>query len=369
MSGQFYIGLMSGTSIDGIDAALVNIDDHHTQLIHAISTPIASSLQQQLLAFCHDSTAEIDQLGACDRALAEHFAAAVDELCQQAQIAHDRIRAIGSHGQTIRHRPDSQHGGPFTWQMGDPNVIAYLTGIDTVADFRRMDLAAGGQAAPLAPLFHQAFFSNPNTNRTIINIGGISNATWLAEQGELTGFDLGPGNALMDAWTTQHTGAAFDNNGQWAASGKAHQGLLEELLKHPFFAKPPPKSTGREDFNQTWLQRHLSEFDLEPVDVQATLLELTARSICQGLKPDYLGQEVYVCGGGAYNGTLMHRLQSLLENVPVGDTRKLGIAPDWVEACGFALLAHRRLECIASNCPSVTGSRKASVLGGLYIAQ
>ena len=367
---HYYVGLMSGTSIDSIDAALIKLDNCETSLCHAITFPIPPELRTQLLSLCHDVEASIDQIGASDRRIAELFAGATLALCNQAGVARTSIRAIGSHGQTIRHRPSQEFGGPFTWQIGDANIIAAKTGIDTVADFRRMDMAVGGQAAPLAPLFHQALFGSDTIIRTIINIGGISNATYLNPATGITGFDLGPGNSLMDTWILRHLSKPFDGNGDWAATGQVHPQLLNELLTHPFFAKLPPKSTGREDFHIDWLDQNIAALASPPssADVQATLLELTAQSIVNGIGDDYKGNEIYICGGGAFNKALMARLQQLFAPTPVADTCILGIAPEWVEAAGFALLAHRRLEKIPSNCPSITGSSRATILGGLYCA-
>ncbi|WP_317933391.1 anhydro-N-acetylmuramic acid kinase [Halioxenophilus sp. WMMB6] len=369
MTRELYVGLMSGTSIDSIDAALVEISEHQTQLLSALSYPLQQPLKQQLLTLCHDQQVDIDLFGACDRQLAQHFASASNSLLTQAGVDAAEVKAIGSHGQTIRHRPSGSHGGPFTLQIGDPNIIALCTGIDTVADFRRMDMAGGGQAAPLAPIFHQAFFQSREQNRTLINIGGMSNVTWLPRTGDIRGFDLGPGNALMDAWIDQHRQQPFDRDGQWAASGTVISELLDRLLSHPFFSLPAPKSTGREDFHLGWLNELLAALPTtpRPADVQATLLELTAQSIVAGIKGEFLGEAVFICGGGAHNRTLLERLSQLLAPVPVTTTNDLGIAPDWVEACGFAWLAHRRLAGLAGNHPAVTGADQFLVLGGVYL--
>jgi len=368
MTPLHYVGLISGTSVDSIDAALVRIEDHRIELIHALSYAIEPELQQLILELCHADQVRLDLIGTCDRMLGEHFGAAAQEVIASGGVAPDAIRAIGSHGQTIRHRPDVEGGGPFTMQIGDPNIIAFTTGVDTVADFRRMDMAASGQAAPLAPIFHRALFGASDHDRTLCNIGGISNVTWLPSSGEILGFDLGAGNALLDGWIGRHKNLRFDRDGLWAASGQVQQDLLAAMLQHPYLALPPPKSTGREDFNLSWLDSVLGKLGhgVAAEDVQATLLEFTAQTIASGIRTDYLGRELFVCGGGAHNKQLMQRLAELLSPVPVSSTLDLGIAPDWVEACGFAWLAHQRLEFQPGNHPAVTGARALRVLGGLY---
>jgi anhydro-N-acetylmuramic acid kinase len=368
---EFYIGLMSGTSIDSIDAALIAIEpDGTTRFVQAHSHPIDTTLKQDIYHLCHTDNANLDRVGACDRQLGELFAAATLVLLKQAGLQTCAVRAIGSHGQTIRHRPNQAHGGPFTWQIGDPNVIAVGTGIDTVADFRRMDMAAGGQAAPLAPIFHQALFGSGEVNRTLCNIGGISNVTWLPADGDICGFDLGPGNALMDAWVLRHRDLPFDADGQWASSGQINEDLLRLCMAHPFLAQTGPKSTGREEFNMAWLEPLIAQSASQdsPVNIQATLLEFTAQSICQGLGQQFLGQEFFVCGGGAHNKALMQRLGELVAPATIATTQSLGIAPDWVEACGFAWLAHQRLQRQPGNHPQVTGAQSLQILGGVYAA-
>lgn len=372
MDSELYIGLMSGTSVDSIDAALVsfssNGDDTNFSLVGTHSHSLPPELQKQLLNLCHLDQVALDDIGVADHQLGQEFANAVGELLAKYKVAHSGVTAIGSHGQTIRHRPSWPNQRRFTWQIGDPNIIAFESGIDTVADFRRMDFAAGGEAAPLAPMFHRAFFANAEKSRSVINIGGISNVTWLPISGPLIGFDLGPGNALMDGWIKRHQSRPYDSGGQWAQSGICNSALLEELLRHPYFKAPPPKSTGREDFHLNWLDQTLKQTSerLAAEDVQATLLELTAISIKQGLGTDYLGDEVFICGGGANNTALMKRLEQVLHPVPVAATSALGIDPDWVEACGFAWLAHQRLLRRPGNCVTVTGAQEPVILGGLY---
>jgi anhydro-N-acetylmuramic acid kinase len=310
-------------------------------------------------------------MGQADRELGLAFGAAVNSLLQNAGIPHSAVRAIGSHGQTIRHRPPAPHQNhPFTLQVGDPSSIAQLTGIATVADFRRRDIAAGGQGAPLVPAFHRAVF-NSNRCRAIVNIGGIANITLLPTAGSVLGFDTGPGNTLMDSWITRHRGESYDRDGAWAAAGKVVPSLLTSLLNDPYFAAPAPKSTGREHFNLAWLDRHLAE-STSPVsasDVQATLAELTAQSIARAivaLSP--APREVFVCGGGAYNSHLMVRLEALLHPRQLGNTAQLGIAPEWVEATAFAWLAQQTLAGKPGNEPAVTGAQSYCVLGAIYPA-
>ena len=368
---NLYVGLMSGTSIDGIDAAILAIEpDNQAHLVHATSYPISNSLKQDIYHLCHTNEANLDLIGACDRQLGELFAQATKAVLTEAKMPANTIRAIGSHGQTIRHRPGKADQGPFTWQIGDPNIIAHRTGIDTVADFRRMDMAAGGQAAPLAPIFHRALFGTSDKNRTLCNIGGISNITWLPTDENLCGFDLGPGNALMDAWIQRHRNLPYDAEGQWASSGQINTQLLSRCLAHPFLAQTGPKSTGREEFNLTWLDGLIDALAIadSPQNIQATLLEFTAQSIAQGVSQEYLGEEFLVCGGGARNKVLMHRLTELMAPAAVADTNLLGIGPDWVEACGFAWLAHQRLCRQPGNHRQVTGASNLKILGGVYAA-
>ena len=363
-SPQYYIGLMSGTSMDGIDAALVAIDKYQCQLIDALDYQLPSPLRKQVASLCQPSDNEIDQLGQVDRQLGEHFAAAAKQIIER--HPHKHITAIGSHGQTIRHRPEFE--APFTLQIGDANVIAERTGLSTVADFRRRDMAVGGQGAPLAPAFHQCAFGSEKHNRVIVNIGGMANITPLIKGIAQHGFDSGPGNVLMDSWIQQHQGQEYDCNGEWAASGSIDQQLLDNLLSHPFLAAPAPKSTGREDFNDQWLQTRLSGKE-SAADVQATLLEFTARSIYQAIDDlDETTDEVYICGGGAYNQALMTRLQALLKGRSVNSTEILGIAPEWVEAAAFAWLAHQTLNQLNGNIPAATGASRACILGAIYPA-
>jgi len=364
-----YIGLMSGTSIDGIDAALVSIPlNGRLTLLASHQHPFPAALRNSIQALMLPGPDEIEREGELDVQLGRLFADAAKTLLAKSGVSASSIRAIGSHGQTIRHRPHAAY--PFTRQIGNPSVVAEDTGITTVADFRARDLAAGGQGAPLVPAFHQWFFRKPGTNRAIVNIGGIANITWLpaTDGGLVLGFDTGPGNTLLDQWIARHRNEPYDRDGAWAASGRVQNDLLARLMADDYFAKAPPKSTGREHFNLAWLEQQFAG-KLAPEDIQATLAELTAASIAQGLKslPEKI-DEIYICGGGHHNRHLLARLQAQLPGMPVASTETLGLDPDWVEAAAFAWLAHQTLAGHAGNLPSVTGARHPVLLGGIYLA-
>lgn len=364
----YYIGLMSGTSADAIDAVLVAFDGHPHLIAH-YSEPLSDNLREQIHALALPSDNEIDRVGALDISLAQHFARISLTLLRHAKVHPEQVMAIGSHGQTIRHRSPGSPQGCFTLQIGDPNTIAELTGITTVADFRRRDMAAGGQGAPLVPAFHRAIFHSTEEHRVIVNIGGMANITWLPKQGATLGFDTGPGNVLMDGWILAHQGKSYDESGTWAASGTINQELLDKLLQHPFFAQAAPKSTGREAFNRQWLEDALQGIALDAADVQATLLELTAITISDAIHS--LGSDpkaVFVCGGGAYNTQLMRRLQALLAGDKVESTASLGIHPQWIEAMAFAWLARQTMNRQSGNLKEVTGAQREVILGGVYYA-
>lgn len=370
-SGELYVGLMSGTSLDGIDAALVDLAAA-PRLLAAATYPLPPGLHAELVALCQPGPDEIERLGRADRALGLELAHAVRQLLAGAGVSPGAVRAIGSHGQTIRHRPAGIGipGHPFTLQIGDPTSIAHHTGITTVADFRRRDVAAGGQGAPLVPAFHRAVFSGAR-GRAIVNIGGIANVTGLPGQGPVLGFDTGPGNTLLDTWIQRQRGEPYDRDGLWAAAGTPLPELLAALLADPYFALPPPKSTGREYFNLPWLEPHLQRLaaTADPADVQATLTELTARSIADAIAAlPFAAGEVFICGGGAYNRQLMQRLAALLQPRTVSTTAELGIAPEWVEAAAFAWLAQQTLKGAPGNEPTVTGAEKYCTLGAIYPA-
>lgn len=355
--------------MDGIDGAVVEFTQNNATVIATHCQPIPRQLQQTIKPLFLPGDDHIDALGIADQQMGEYFAQATTTLLERAGLNAAEITAVGSHGQTVRHRPpgnDTPH--PFTLQIGDPNIIAARTGITTVADFRRRDMALGGQAAPLVPAFHRAVFHSNTRNRAIVNIGGISNITLLPTEGEVLGFDTGPGNRLLDDWIKQHKNKNFDDCGLWAGQHSSDSQLLTQLKAHPFLQRPAPKSTGREAFNRQWLDQELKEFShLSPGCVQATLLAFTAETIADALKalPVEL-DEVFVCGGGALNTTLMTSLSSLLAPAKVESSAVLGIAPEWVEAAAFAWLARQTLAGLAGNLPAVTGAKSLTVLGGIY---
>jgi anhydro-N-acetylmuramic acid kinase len=376
---------MSGTSMDGIDAALLDIEaGPGAQAGHAGSAAVRMQLraaaahhwpdrvQARLRRAAEDSERiGLTEFGQLDTMVALEFAQAVQKLLATARVPADAVRAIGSHGQTILHRPQAQL--PFTLQIGDPNVIAERSGIDVVADFRRRDVAAGGEGAPLMPAFHAAAFGFAGQTRAVVNIGGIANVTLLPATGagpapDVIGFDTGPGNCLLDAWARVHLGRPFDAGGAWAAEGEVDALLLERLLAEPYFARPAPKSTGRETFSDAWLQLAMGNRALRPVDVQATLAQLTAVTVADALRRPAVPalQNLYVCGGGAFNIDLLRRLREALPATQVATTAECGIAPEHVEAAGFAWLAYQYLSGLPGNLPSVTGARHPVPLGALY---
>ena len=362
---------MSGSSLDGIDAALVSFESATPQLEAQLVYPLDPHLIAELDALTRPGAEELTRLCRADVILGEAFAAAVIQLLAKTGISPTSVRAIGSHGQTLRHYPDSET--PTSLQIGDPNIIAERTGITTVADFRRRDMAAGGQGAPLVPAFHQAVLHDPEHNRVILNIGGIANLTLLPAKPEagVVGFDTGPGNALLDAWIRRQRNEAYDHHGEWAASGKVHPELLTALLGEGYFFQPPPKSTGRDRFNLDWVTDCWPTVAaLSPADVQATLLELTAVTIADAIgHASPHPEQVLICGGGVHNIALLQRLNTLLPAQQVMSTRDVGLEPDWVEAMAFAWLARQTLQHQAGNLPAVTGARHAVVLGGIYYGE
>ncbi len=366
---QLYLGLISGTSADGIDAALVRFEPN-CELVFGRTYPWDADLRARLIALGQGGEAtSLDDLGELDTILARSFADVATRAIEDAGIDPGEVRAIGSHGQTVRHRPESK--AAFTWQMGDGNVIAERTGITTVADFRRRDVAAGGHGAPLMPAFHAARLRSESEDRAVLNLGGIGNFTLLPKSGggEVRGFDTGPANALMDAWCERHTGKPYDANGAFAASGKLDADLLARLLDDSWFALPPPKSTGREQFHLAWLESRLGEAPLRPADVQATLLELTAITVADALQATQAETaRVLVCGGGVHNAALMARLAARMPGAIVESTSAHGLDPDYVEAMGFAWLAQETLAGRPGNLPGVTGARGLRVLGAIYPA-
>jgi anhydro-N-acetylmuramic acid kinase len=363
-----YLGLMSGTSVDAIDAVLLEISGAKVRLVHGHSQPMEADLRHRVLAAARGETVDLDELCDLDRRLGEAFGATAVAALDAAAPACADLRAIGSHGQTIHHRSRRHTGTGYTLQLGDANIIAERTGAVTVADFRRADIAAGGEGAPLVPPFHAAVFGCPGEQRAILNIGGIANLTLLDGHQVVAGFDCGPGNTLLDAWIASQRGAPFDRHGAWAAEHAVDEALLAALLADPFFRLRGARSTGPEHFSLPWLHRHL-DADLAPGVVQATLAELTARSIATGLEETATPPAaVFVCGGGALNTDLMRRLHRLLEprGVRVGTTHDLGMDPQWVEGAAFAWLAARRLQDLPGNAPAVTGAAGERVLGAIY---
>lgn len=365
---EIFIGLMSGTSLDAVDAVAVRFEPEIEMIGHH-SHPLPEALRRHILQLTQPGNDSVDALGSLDIALGSLFGDATNALLHNTGLCAEDIRAIGSHGQTIRHRPELG----FTLQIGDPTRIVEATGITTVADFRRRDLAAGGQGAPLVPAFHQALFHLDTEDRVIINVGGMANLTSLpgSPDREVIGFDTGPGNVLLNHWIQQQRGEPFDRDGQWAASGQIVPALLQQLLADPFFAQAPPKSTGRELFNNHWLQSHLNTHSdtYAAADVQATLLELTARSISDALTTlELTAPGLYLCGGGAHNARLRERLHQLQPHSHVETTAALGLDPDWVEAVAFAWLASRTLQGQSGNLPAVTGASGPRILGAIYPA-
>jgi anhydro-N-acetylmuramic acid kinase len=363
---DYFIGLMSGTSMDGIDAVLVRFGDPGVEILAKHSEAYPETLRFALQkAAATPADEPIDQLGSLDRQVGECFRNAALALLDLGGVSAREVTAVGSHGQTVRHQPDGWR--PYSLQIGNPDIIATGTGVTTVADFRSADIAAGGQGAPLVPPFHDWLFRSREENRVILNIGGIANITVLpADERPVTGFDTGPGNTLMDRWIHRHLGDPFDEDGAWAASGQVVEALLDSLLSFGYFRLDPPKSTGVEDFNLDWL----ASYDVdayEPADVQATLAELTARSVALHLRrhADDANQ-VFVCGGGARNEHLMHRLAANLPDARIDTTFAVGLDPDWVEAVAFAWLARRTIRNEPGNLPSVTGASRKVVLGTIH---
>lgn len=367
-NSDYYIGLMSGTSVDGVDCALVQFIGDQPKLIATHSEPIESGLREDILRLCGGKNIDLELYGNTDVAIGQLFAKAALTLLENENIERKAIRAIGSHGQTVFHYP--QGATRFSLQIGDPNSIAHLTGITTIADFRRRDIAAGGEGAPLAPLLHRNCFQSASTDRVVLNVGGIANITVLNKDGTCLAFDTGPANVLMDYWIAKHQQKNYDKNGDWAASGNVVQPLLKLLLDESYFSKKPPKSTGRELFNGLWLEEKLQKLgqDLATNDVQATLLRFTIDSIVSEIRKTSQPTEVYVCGGGSHNNAFMDSLQARLRDCNVLSTAKLGIDPDWVEAIAFAWMAKQTSEGRAIDTTPFTGAAKATILGGIYSA-
>lgn len=371
---RYCIGLMSGTSLDGVDGVLVDFAEGTQVLWHA-SRGFDAALRAELLALnTPEGRDELHRAALAANALARSYAEVVRELLQATGLAPGQIAAIGAHGQTVRHRPQMFDGTGYTLQLNSPALLAELSGVAVVADLRSRDVAAGGQGAPLVPAFHQGVFGRPGETVLVLNIGGIANLSVLAGDGTVLGFDCGPGNALMDGWCQTHTGQPYDDGGQWAATGQVLPALLDRLLAEPFLQQPPPKSTGRDLFHADWLAGHLSASatsaaDARPADVQATLTEFTARA-CAGAVQRFGrgGGELLVCGGGAFNTQLMQRIAALLPGAAVDTTAARGLPPQQVEAAAFAWLARQALLGLPGNLPAVTGARGPRILGAIHPA-
>ncbi|MUK62822.1 anhydro-N-acetylmuramic acid kinase [Aliivibrio fischeri] len=363
-----YIGLMSGTSLDGVDAVIVETNGTKINLLGHADYPMDPQLKADLLAVCTGQQTNLKVIGEIDHRLGHLFADATLHLLNTLNIAPSDITAIGSHGQTVFHSPDAEY--PFTMQLGDSNIIAAKTGIDTIADFRRKDMALGGQGAPLVPAFHHTLFGKPDSTNIILNIGGISNISILQKDSPVIGYDTGPGNMLMDSWITEHKGESYDKGGAWARSGQIIDELLNQLKTHDYFARPYPKSTGRELFNLDWFAQYIENKPYQPQDVQATLLEFTVVTIVDQVIRFQVGNDtkLLVCGGGAHNQFLMERLQYHLPNWAVSTTNDYNVDSDNMEAMAFAWLAHQRIHGLPSNEPDVTGASRYASLGVIYPA-
>ncbi len=366
---ELYIGVMSGTSMDGVDTALVSIEDDSITLLAHDEFPMPDDLKARLLEVCIGQKTDLITIGELDHQLGHLFADAVLQLLDKSVTPASSVSAIGNHGQTVFHQPTGD--SPFTMQLGDANIIAAKTQIQTVADFRRKDMALGGQGAPLVPAFHHTIFHPQDSSVVVLNIGGISNISVLRPNHPTLGYDTGPGNMLMDAWVDKHIGEKFDRDAQFALKGQLNQALLEQLLSESYLSQLPPKSTGRELFNLPWLEQQLTEFKyLAAEDVQRTLCEYTALTIANEVGTYRLGNQpaLYVCGGGTRNPLLMKRLAELLPSWEVDSTTSKGVDADYMEAMAFAWLAQRHVHQLPSNLPEVTGASRAASLGVLYRA-
>lgn len=366
---SYYLGIMSGTSLDGVDLALMDFACSPPQLIAAGFTPMPQKIREKLTALLRSGTTTLQELGELDHQLGLLYADCVNHFLSQQQLTPQQITAIGCHGQTVWHAPNTEF--PFTMQIGDMNLLAVKTGITVIGDFRRKDMAYGGQGAPLVPAFHQGLFCTSERATVVLNIGGISNISLLIPNQPVMGYDTGVGNALMDSWIEKHLGKPYDQNGEWASSGRVNSDLLQDFLCEPYLSLPPPKSTGRELFNGEWLAQKLQKYnELSAQDVQATLLEFTVQTTVQPLlaieKQTDLPRLLLVCGGGARNPLLMNRFKALLPHWTVATTTDYGLDVDYVEASAFAWLAYQRINNQPSNLPSVTGAKSAVSLGVIF---
>lgn len=363
---ELYIGLMSGTSMDALDAVLVDFEPNRTRLLASSSTPLPKELRNQLLALTTPGENELERCAQADLAFGRFSATIVTQLLERTDTPAREVSAIGSHGQTIRHAPNASP--PYTIQIGDGDTLAQLSGITVINDFRRRDMVVGGQGAPLVPAFHSALYRDHKRDKVVLNLGGIANISILpaAPDAPVTGFDTGPGNTLMDSWCQERFGEPFDDDGQRASRGSILQPLLERLLQDPYFAQTPPKSTGREHFNLPWL-RPLLPTAYSDEEILATLCELTARSVAQAIDAHCpQAAEVIICGGGAYNHQLIKRLETHLPAAKILSSASTGIEPRWMEGMAFAWLARQTLSGLAGNLPAVTGAREAVILGAIH---
>lgn len=365
MKSGHYIGVMSGTSLDGIDVVLAVVDEHRVAQQASYSCPMPIQLKQDILAMCQGQQTTLAAIGQLDAQLGTLFGEAVLGLLKQTGIPAQHITAIGCHGQTVWHEPEVNTR--FSMQLGDNNRIAAVANITTVGDFRRRDMAYGGQGAPLVPALHQALLAHPTERRVVLNIGGIANLSLLLPGTPVRGFDTGPGNMLMDAWVWRHFSQPYDKDAVWAMQGRVYLPLLQQMLADPYFARPAPKSTGREYFNIAWLDQQLAGSPaISPLDVLATLAELTAITLCEQVQLAGGCERLLVCGGGARNPLLMARLSAMLPGTEVSLTDNFGISGDDMEALAFAWLAFRTLSGLSGNLPSVTGASRETLLGGIY---
>ena len=362
---KYYIGVMSGTSLDAIDVAITSLNGSF-KIIASNSFDIPLSIRQSIASLCSPGDNEIHRMSELDNQLAQLFASSVNSLIDSLQIDRRFIHAIGSHGQTIRHMPNNKH--PYTLQIGNAALIAKLTGVTTVSDFRRADIAAGGQGAPLVPAFHHSIFSEPTKNRVILNIGGMANITIINNRWPVSGFDTGPGNVLLNEWILLQQNLNYDKNGAWSASQDYDESLLELMLQDNYFNSQPPKSTGREQFNLNWVKQYIAMLN-KPISasiVQSTLCELTARSICDAIKKHAdTTDDVILCGGGTHNKDLISRIKKICK-LNIVSSADFGIDPDFVEAAAFAWLAKQTLEGVPANVPEVTGANQPVILGAIY---
>lgn len=363
----FWIGVMSGSSLDGIDVALLTLDNNKCQVIATYFQAYPNSLKETLLKLHLPANNELENAAIISNILAEQYAEAIHALLQQENLTARHVLAIGCHGQTIRHQPKLGKRPGYSIQLGNHALLAELTKMTVVGDFRSRDIAAGGEGAPLVPAFHQALFANNEENRAIVNIGGIANISYLKKDGEVIGFDTGPGNILIDYWTQLKTQQAYDTNGEWAASGNTLPKMLTRMLSAPYFAETPPKSTGRDLFNAEWLTQHTLSSNDNPQDIARTLVELTAETIYDGIAQHCHDVDaVFICGGGAHNQLLMSRLKSKLGKTPLDTTEALGVGVDWVEAVAFGWLAKQAIALKLANLPTATGAKGPRILGAIY---